>query len=39
MPNPYSSDLLRVAKVSVCTQQLAEELHKAIIRKFKKCKV
>ena len=29
----------RVAKVSDCTQELAEELHKPIIRKFKKQKL
>ena len=29
----------RVTKVSDCTQELAEELHKPIIRKFKKQKL
>ena len=32
--NQRPSDLPRVAKVSERTQKLAEELHKALIRKF-----
>ena len=39
MPNSCPSDLPRVAKVYIRTQELAEELQKPITRKFKNCKV
>ena len=37
--NQYPSGLAHVTKVSDCTWQLAEALHKPIIRKFEKQKV
>ena len=39
MPNQHPSGLAHVAKVFHCMQQLAEELHKPIIRKFEKRKL
>ena len=39
MPNQRSSGLARIAKVYDRMRQLAKELHKSIIRKFKNRKV
>ena len=39
MSNESPFDLIQVAKVSDCKRELAEELHKPIIRKFERWKV
>ena len=39
MPNRHPSDLACIAKISDCMCQIAEELHKLIITKFKKRKL